>query len=292
MPVPDDFCIFILTHGRPDRVHTYRTLMDSGYTGKVFIVIDDEDKTEPLYRERYGDLVLQFSKVEIAKTFDEADNFDDRRTIVYARNACFVLAERVGCRRFMQFDDDYTGFEYTVDRRFEWAYAAVRTTMDEVVGALLDFHEATPALTVAMAQGGDFLGGATNVAGGVSLRRKAMNSFVCSLDRPFQFVGRVNEDVNTYTTRSRLGDLFFTVIQLKLVQKQTQSNAGGMTDVYLDAGTYLKTAYTPMFCPSGVSIGEMGDPRSGNHRIHHAVNWHRIAPKILRESHKRGHGGE
>ncbi|EFI4081186.1 TPA: hypothetical protein J5F60_004390 [Escherichia coli] len=41
----DDFCVFILTHGRPDKVLTYRTLRRAGYTGKIFIVVDDEDKT-------------------------------------------------------------------------------------------------------------------------------------------------------------------------------------------------------------------------------------------------------
>ena len=50
----DDFCVFILTHGRPDRVHTYDTLMKAGYTGKVFIVIDDEDKQAEGYRQRFG----------------------------------------------------------------------------------------------------------------------------------------------------------------------------------------------------------------------------------------------
>ncbi|EFL0486748.1 hypothetical protein G8G26_005003 [Escherichia coli] len=28
----DDFCAFILTHGRPDKVLTYRTLRRAGYT--------------------------------------------------------------------------------------------------------------------------------------------------------------------------------------------------------------------------------------------------------------------
>lgn len=72
------FVAFILTHGRPDRVLTYEKLRKHGYTGKIYIVCDDEDKTLPEYRKRFGD-VLVFSKSEIAKTFDEGDNFGDRR---------------------------------------------------------------------------------------------------------------------------------------------------------------------------------------------------------------------
>lgn len=81
----DDFCAFILTHGRPDKVLTYRTLRRAGYTGKIFIVVDDEDKTRHQYMAEFGEQVLVFSKADIASRFDEADNFCDRRSIFYAR---------------------------------------------------------------------------------------------------------------------------------------------------------------------------------------------------------------
>lgn len=77
----DDFCAFILTHGRPDKVLTYRTLRRAGYTGKIFIVVDDEDKTRHQYMAEFGEQVLVFSKADIASRFDEADNFCDRRSI-------------------------------------------------------------------------------------------------------------------------------------------------------------------------------------------------------------------
>lgn len=279
--IRDDFCAFILTHGRPDRVHTYNTLLRSGYTGKIYIVIDDEDKTESEYRRRYGEKVLQFSKAEIAKTFDEGDNFGDRRTIIYARNACWDLAKQVGCRYFIQLDDDYTEFRTRYKSDGEPCYLRITKTLDSILCAMLDYYESIPALSIAMAQGGDFLGGEFRQRR--SLRRKAMNTFICSTDRPFQFFGRINEDVNTYTTTSRTGALFFTVMQVQMIQITTQSNKGGMTETYIDGGTYIKSFYSVMYCPSGVKIGEIADPSSPHYRIHHAINWHRIAPKILRE---------
>lgn len=282
----EDFCAFILTHGRPDRVHTFETLRKAGYTGRVYIVIDNEDKTAEEYRRRFGDIVLQFDKAAIAQTFDEGDNFNDRRAIIYARNACWSLAKQVGARYFIELDDDYTGFEYRANSSNEYIYKAVATTLDQVFEAMVDFLDDSGALSIALSQGGDHIGGKQG-DGAPSLRRKAMNSFVCCVDRSFQFFGRVNEDVNTYTTLNRRGALFFTVMQAKLVQKQTQANAGGMTDLYLDSGTYVKSFYTVMYCPSSVQVGEMGDPRSGNYRLHHAINWRKTAPMILRERHKR-----
>lgn len=232
----DDFCAFILTHGRPDKVLTYRTLRRAGYTGKIFIVVDDEDKTRHQYMAEFGEQVLVFSKADIASRFDEADNFGDRRSIFYARNACFDLAKLVGCKYFIQLDDDYHEFQFRVDRNYDQAYFPIRK-LDAILSEMLAYYESIPALSIAMSQGGDFLGDNGGHASWV--KRKAMNSFICSVDRPFSFMGRINEDVNTYTNLGRCGELFMTIGAVQLGQKQTQKNSGGMTELYLDSGSEL-----------------------------------------------------
>lgn len=104
-----DFVVFILTHGRADSVITDKTLRKCGYTGPIVYVIDNEDKAAAEYYARYKNVVM-FDKPKIAKTFDEADNFDDRRAIVYARNACFQIARKLGYKYFIELDDDYDVF--------------------------------------------------------------------------------------------------------------------------------------------------------------------------------------
>jgi len=283
----DDFCAFILTHGRPDRVKTYDTLRKAGYTGKVYIVIDDEDKTADQYRAKFGDKELQFCKAEVAAGIDEGDNFGDRRAIIYARNVCWDLARQVGCRFFIQLDDDYPNFEYRINSRGDPIYLRILKTTDDLFSAMADYVNDSPILTIALSQGGDHIGGgSSNLAR--RLRRKAMNTFVCSTEKPFKFFGRINEDVNTYTNLGRRGGLFFTIMQAKIVQEVTQSNKGGMTDLYVDSGTYIKSFYSVMYSPSCVQIGVLGDPRSPHFRIHHKINWHRTAPKIIRETYRKG----
>ena len=215
----DDFCAFILTHGRPDKVLTYRTLRRAGYTGKIFIVVDDEDKTRHQYMAEFGEQVLVFSKTDIASRFDEADNFCDRRSIFYARNACFDLAKLVGCKYFIQLDDDYHEFQFRVDRNYDQAYFPIRK-LDAILSEMLAYYESIPALSIAMSQGGDFLGDNGGHASWV--KRKAMNSFICSVDRPFSFMGRINEDVNTYTNLGRCGELFMTISQRLPAQERHQ----------------------------------------------------------------------
>ena len=41
----DNFAVFILSHGRPDHIKTLKALQKGHYTGKTYIVIDNEDDT-------------------------------------------------------------------------------------------------------------------------------------------------------------------------------------------------------------------------------------------------------
>ena len=107
-----------------------------------------------------------------------------------------------------------------------------------------------------------------------------MNTFFCSVNRPFVFFGRINEDVNTYVKSGNRGGLFLTFHNAGVIQSTTQHAGGGMTETYLDSGTYIKSFYTVMYQPSSVRIHEMGDRHK---RIHHRINWHNTVPKILAE---------
>lgn len=280
-----NFIAFILTHGRPDNVLTYDSLKKHGYTGEIYIIIDNEDKTADKYREKFGDKVIMFDKKAIAETFDEFDNFNDRRAIVYARNACFDIARQLGYKHFIQLDDDYTSFQYAINSKNEYTTKNTRIRdLDFHFNKLLEFFKSTDIKSIAMGQGGDFIGGRECSLFKKKLKRKAMNSFICSVDRPFTFIGRINEDVNTYTRKGSTGDLFFTTHMLRLEQKQTQSNSGGMTDIYLNNGTYIKSFYTVICQPSSVKIKMMGEK---NNRLHHNINWKTTVPKILSEKYKK-----
>ncbi len=71
---------------------------------------------------------------------------------------------------------------------------------------------------------------------------------------------------------------------VQIVQINTQQSSGGMTELYLDGGTYWKSFYSVMLAPSCVTIQEMGEV---NRRIHHRVDWANAVPVILREEHRK-----
>jgi len=278
----DDFAVFILSHGRADKVDTLRTLKRCGYTGRVYIVIDNEDEQAEKYYQNFGrDMVIMFDKAAIAETFDEGDNFQDRRAVIYARNACFDIARDLDIKYFMQLDDDYNDFRYKIDGNLLHIDRAGINSADKIIGLLLEFYKSIRAVSIALAQGGDFIGGVgNNLHKSMGRRRKAMNTFICSIDRPFQFIGRVNEDVNTYTSFQNKGNLFLTFPFLAIQQAESQKNSGGMTEMYLDSGTYIKSFYSVMYFPSAIKVEMMGE---SHRRLHHSIKWDNAVPAIISE---------
>ena len=284
--IDEDFAVFILTHGRADNVKTYKTLKRFGYTGKTYLICSDDDKQIETYKENYKEQVIVFSKNKYKNTFDIGDNFDDQRVVVYARNACFDLAKKVGIKYFLVLDDDYTDFSYRFNG--ELSYNKGRgyiKNVDDIFKAVLDYYKTIPAKTIALSQNGDWIGGHNSSwAKELKLKRKCMNSFFCSTERPFKFTGRINEDVNAYTRLGALGDLFLTISNVSLKQTDTQSNKGGLTDIYLSQGTYVKSFYSVMFSPSSVKVAMLNTERS---RLHHRVSWNNAIPVILNEKYKK-----
>ncbi len=277
-----DFVVFILTHGRVDNQYTYRSLCEQGYTGRCVFILDNEDEQVEEYKRRYGEEnCYVFDKLAMSKRIDEVFR-GDRRVIVYARNACFDAARDLGYKYFMELDDDYTSFVWRFDA--ECAYNSKTPkikNLDTVFESMLRYYASIPLTSLAMAQGGDFIGGSSNqMLQSIGTKRKAMNSFICSVDRPFEFKGRINEDVNAYTQLTSIGKIFLTIVQCNLQQKITQSNSGGMTDVYRDSGTYVKSFSSVIVFPSGVKVTLLN---SRHKRIHHNVYWENTAPKILQE---------
>ncbi len=214
MQLRNDFVVFILTHGRPEKVYTYETIRKAGYTGPIVLVVDNEDNTIDEYKRIYEAKpdtgVYIFDKLDIANRYDEVDRGKDRRAIFYARNACFEIAKDLGYKYFLELDDDYVKFRSRVDIDGKFATIYIKD-LDTLFELMLQFLDETKAYTVALSQTGDFIGGMGSRVWKEKLSRKAMNSFFCATDRPFKFIGRINEDVNTYVSEGSRGKLMFTV---------------------------------------------------------------------------------
>jgi hypothetical protein len=265
-------------------VKTHRFLRAHGYTGPIYILIDDEDDAADEYYDLYEDTVIQFDKKRVATQIDECDNFTNRRASTYGHNVAFSIAKQLNIAHFVLLDDDYSRFDYVFDSAYRYGLWPIKN-LDSVFDALVSFQKATKCHTIAFAQTGDYMGGSkSGYASKLTLTRKAMNTFVCSTDTPIVFPGRMNEDVSAYVTHGSRGALFFTTTQLLISQADTQMNAGGMTDLYRATGTYVKSCYTLIQHPSSITIKPLGYTHP---RLHHAISWNNTVPKIIRSVHRK-----
>jgi len=271
----EDFAAIILSHGRPDKVETIKSLRTRGYTGRIIVVADDQDPTLDQYRQNFGDDLMVFCKQDYADNTDPYDNFERMDSPLWARNASFDIAKNLGLKTFVMLDDDYYWFG------IRGKHQPLMKNLDDVFQAMSDFVMIPDVTTISFSQGGDHIGG---FDGRVRLKRKAMNSFFCAVDKPFKFESRLNDDVSTYVVLGARGNLFFTITNLQLDQSDTQSKEGGLTQSYLDFGTYVKSFYSVMSAPSCVTIKSMGEH---HHRLHHSVKWRNAVPLIIHERHRK-----
>ncbi len=278
------FAALILTHGRPEKVLTYKTLRKCGYTGSVYLVCDNEDKYLPEYVQKYGDQVVVFDKASYQDRFDIMDNRKIRNSVVYARNAVWDIAEQLGLDYFIELDDDYHVFAYKFDSRVKYGDWPIKN-LDKVLRVMVEYMEATSMSCLAMAQNGDFIGGKHgSMAERPAMKRKSMNTFVLTPKRRFKWPGRINEDVNVYVKHGSVGKIFFQINTVAIAQMSTQQSKGGLTDIYLDSGTYVKSFYTVMIHPSSVKIGVIG---TSHRRLHQRISWKETVPKLIREKWKK-----
>lgn len=275
----NDFAVFILSHGRANSVLTKRTLSQYGYKGNWYIIIDDEDNQAEEYYKNYGnEHIIMFEKEKVGETFDIMDNFTGRQVPTFARNALYDIAENLGLKYFFEADDDLTCFRYRFLDNGGKLCTRYLTDLDSVMLKYLEYMDNTDISVLAFAQTGDLIGGKESKMYSEQYRRKAMQGFFVRVKDRLEYVGRFNDDVNAYVDHGKRGKLFITYRDIVMDTAETQKRSGGITNMYLTYGTYVKSFYSVMLCPSSVSIDMVG---VNHRRIHHAINWETAVPKII-----------
>lgn len=273
-----DFAVFILSHGRADTITTYKALRDGGYTGRTYVVIDNEDDQEDLYRQKFGDDIIQFDKKDYLEKTDLGDLDTDRRIGVFARNFIQDEAKRLGYKFHLQLDDDVHGFTYRFAQG-KVLRALHCSHLDEVFSGMVEYMKETPITSLSFALSAYNMGG---VDGSIKdgMTRKTMTTFLMRADDVQYFHMRMNDDITTSLINGMRGKLYYSYLPIEVEVDKTQVKAGGMTDIYQKSGTYRKSFYSVMCCPSCVKVSAMGIT---DYRIHHEISWNNAVPKLLSE---------
>lgn len=91
----DDTVLFIITHQRAEKQLTLNYLKKAGYSGEIFLVVDNKDKDLEMYKKKYKDMLLIFDKEDYAKDVDAHINKFPMNGALFARNACIDFAKKM-----------------------------------------------------------------------------------------------------------------------------------------------------------------------------------------------------
>lgn len=250
MRTNEEFAAIIISHGRANDLKTYKTLKRMKYRGKLYIVIDDEDEQQELYKEKYGDAVVVFSKQEYMKKSDTVDNFRKKSTALYARNFSYDLAKRLGLKCFLLLDDDITDFIIRYDDGKKLANKKIKD-INSTIDAMTEFlYSCDEIKGFSFGSNGNNIGG---LKGGFKnkLGRVIYQAMFLKVEDDIRFKGTQAEDMDIAFLYAEKGYLFFQSFELIVVSPQRGTNSGGND---YNGQMYASDFYGVIIAPYGVKM--------------------------------------
>jgi hypothetical protein len=280
------FAVFVLSHGRIKTISTIDNIIRQGYTGDWFVVIDDEDSQEEEYINKFSEHIIKFNKKHYADIADLGDLDTDRRIGVLARNFIQDESKRLGYKYHLQLDDDITYFAFRFRKGNSLKNYLVKD-LDSVFDAICDYMDECPFTSLSLGSGQYLFGGYTNNNYRKGMIPKTMTTFFMRADDIEYFKFRMNDDITTSALNNMIGKMYYTILSITQHNSDTQSQSGGMTEIYKENGTYRKSFYTVMALPSCSYIAVQG---LKNLRMHHEIIYNNCVPKIISDKYKKLEG--
>ena len=154
----------------------------------------------------------------------------------------------MGYKFHLQLDDDIHGFQIRYVDGDALKCKNIRN-MDVIFDAMCDYMESTPITSLSFSIPAYHVGGQNNRAWKQQMIPRTMTTFLMREDDIQYFHMRMNDDITTSALNGMRGKLYYTYMPLMLSVDGTQKQAGGMTEIYVDNGTYRKSFYTVMCLP-------------------------------------------
>lgn len=240
--------VLVISHKRPDCL-TVKALKKAGYGDEWHIVADDIDDTD--YESLYPNHVIRFCKNEYMETVDTIDNFCKTTSPVYARNACFDIAKRLGYDCFALLDDDLQSFSYRylIDGKAKSKkIKALDLIFNEYCKYILNAGIACGGFVSA----GRLVGGANNELFRTKFYYNPTNAYIINTHvEQIPFIGTLWEDSMYCYLNNMTGKIVraFLPIVISMVSPGAMK-PGGNTSLYAASSAYIAENYGNIAIPS------------------------------------------
>lgn len=249
----NNFCIFIISNGRPDKQKTYECLKRNKCTFPIYIVCDDLDSRLMEYQEKYGDKVIVFDKKEVAKTVDTITNSKNLQSLLFARKKCRDIAKQLGYKYYLILDDDLEDFGIRYEEKGKLKYKRIND-LDFMFNITLDLLEKEKIYGISYPNLHFYMGGLKNEKYQAGLYPGFYCAMFLKTEYEIDFKGIINEDLNATIEHNEKGQPLFLLMGFCCSTCQRGTNKGGMQETYLDSGEYMKAFYSLIPNPSRIVI--------------------------------------
>lgn len=251
-----DFAIFILTHSRPNNQLTLETIRREGYTGEVYLVVDDLDETLSQYIDHY-DNVIVFDKMKYVNKTDCGIVPPKINFAVFARNAIEDIAKDMGYKFFGMFDDDVKRlrFRYEEDNHL---MSVEIPNLDKVIDVILDYMDSCNIATTSFAPVPVFIGGLhrlnqRNLDSGKL--RECFNVIFRNSAFDVSWGLNMHEDRITSMMCGRKGQVWQTLLFIQMdLGELFGKNEGGNSSVYRNMDVFHQVFFPTIVFPDSIYI--------------------------------------
>ncbi len=238
----NDFAVFICTHGRPHAQHTLNSLLNCGYTGRWYLILDDTDSTIQDYIDEYDPKhIIIFDKNHyINNCKDIGDKDGHYKCILYAKMAVEDIAKDFNLSAFMLVDDDITNFRYRYPHLGKCTSVQMKN-MDACLKIYVDFLLENKFTAVGFGSPSTYFSGIRSFDPTAFLRyRGVFQVYLRNVSKSVDWINWYGEDNITLLQSTISGNLWLQIpyVEYECVDIGDTTKNGGMVDVYKSSNLF------------------------------------------------------
>ena len=275
----DKFAVFILSHGRAGNVKTYHTLRKAGFSGDIYVVIDDEDGDGEKYKEEFGKFCLQFCKQEYMDKADTVSTDGTRISALFARLAIMDFAKSLDLDYYCMLDDDVERIIYRYPDGNKLKGMDV-VKADYMFDSILKFMKNAKLKVLGLQLAEGLIGGLYGIYKSGLMNQVLCGGYLFSRETDYRFFSSVNEDTIASLDYLSRGGLAWRLGCITIKTPERGTNAGGLSEDYAKKNWYYIDMHAVVVAPWCCKI----DVDNGNRQ---KIDMRFARPRVLSERYKR-----
>ncbi len=256
------YAVFILSHKRADRVETYESLRESGYTGDIILVIDDEDDQQFTYYQRFNKDLVVFNKQRYIDTSDAVYPVEKRSSALYARNFIESVAKNRGYDGFIMIDDDMQSFRYRWVEADSVKSLRVGQFLDKVFEYYIQYMKDAGIATTSFPFSMFYTSGVKDLEQRISNFRHTYGVHIRNTDFPVEWKSVINQDTITELLTMQIGYIWWSIPFVVVDSLPMNRLSGGLKSVYDSISDFDKAFLAVITNPSGCKVAYSESTRS------------------------------